>query len=260
MKTDQFSSMNDIIFEKRNKRYGAYELRMNYHRRLIKSFVVASVAMISVFLISRYTKEVVVIDLSKINPDSVVFTTPFVVDQFTTPKPPEKLTPPPAQVQPPDPNSFVAVNDTTPEPVDTSSQLASANPISTVTGTGSIGTSDTIIPNAGPPAGLTVHNTSTVDKIPEFPGGIEKFYAYLMTKIHYTNSARGMEVKGRMYAKFIVDEEGFITNVTIVKSLGYGLDEQVAKVLGDSPKWSPGIARNSPVKTEMILPVNFNLQ
>ena len=263
MKTDQFSSMNDIIFEKRNKRYGAYELRKNYHRRLFKSFAVASVSLITVFLFSRISKQTASLTILPIT-DSVYISDPFIVEQFTAPKAPEHFNPPPKQSAP-DEQAYVPVTDSIPEEVDTASHSTTDTQLAdegNFTGSGT--TNDTTGKNSSLNTGLlspdSVHRLTSLDVQPDFPGGLDKFYAYLKSKIRYTHSALGEDVKGRMYAKFIVDEEGYIRNVTIVKRLGYGLDEQVSKVLEESPKWNPGIVRNTAVKTELILPVNFNLQ
>jgi protein TonB len=253
--------MNDVIFEKRNKRYGAYELRVNYHRRLFKSFVAASISLMAVFLISFFTRKEVKRDLSKIITETVFVSDPIEVEQFSTPKAPEHFTAPPPEVTPPDPNSFVAVTDSVTEPLDTSTQQSASDPLLTDTGadTGSSRTGDTT-QFAGLPSGGAVRNEAMVDVRPDFPGGMDKFYAYLLSRIRFTNIALDERVQGRMYVKFIVDEQGMISNVTVVKRLGYGLDEQVAKVLTESPKWSPGIVRNTAVKTEMVLPVNFHIK
>ena len=89
---------------------------------------------------------------------------------------------------------------------------------------------------------------------------MEKFYAYLIKRIRYTGEALEGKITGKLYVRFVVDEEGFVTKVSVLRKIGYGLDEQVQSVLAQSPKWEPGLVKNTAVKTEMILPVSFNLR
>jgi protein TonB len=258
MKTDRFSSMDDIIFEKRNKRYGAYELRTRYHKRLFKSFLIASVVSVTLIVISHITRTIEGTEIIPKFTDSAIFVTPpITVETFEKPMHSQQTLPPPTH---PDQYAFVPINDTTVvERVDTNA-LASTTPNITFNAVGekSTGTDTNAVGNI--PGKPKIYNGAMVDMMPEFPGGIEKFYSYLMKSIRYTSMARENGVKGKVYVKFVVDEAGLITNVKILRGIGYGLDEAVINVLAGSPKWNPGSVRNSAVKTEMVLPVNFNLK
>ena len=249
--------MDDIIFENRNKQYGAYELRKNYHNRLSKSFVISLAIPLSILFLSIIrSKPIPIIDFSSRH-ETVHVVDDFIVVQNALSQ--NRTSAPQSQ---PDKHSYLAVTDTTIDEKKPDTLLAATGPVGvdTVGISEGGGQSDTIIADIELPSGPKPLSAASVEKIPEFPGGIEKFYAYLIKRIHYTEDANRASVKGKMYVKFIVDEEGFVTNVSILSKIGYGLDEQVQSVLNESPKWMPGLVKNSAVRTEMILPVNFNLR
>ena len=103
-------------------------------------------------------------------------------------------------------------------------------------------------------------NQASVEKLPEFPGGMEKFYKYLVKKIHYTDEAKNAGLSGKIFISFVIDEQGMVSNIRLLNGMGFGLDEAVQEALKNSPIWKPGYVRNKAVKTEMILPVTFSLR
>jgi len=68
-----------------------------------------------------------------------------------------------------------------------------------------------------------------------------------------------MGIEGKVFVQFIVDKAGNITNVTAVKGIGAGCDEEAVRVIKGSPKWKPGKQRGKAVKVRMILPITFKL-
>ncbi len=255
--TDQTPTLDDIIFEKRNKAFGAYELRTNYHGRLNKSLAITVSFLISVFLLAIVKKKGADTNFVKPADGIIVFEDKFTIQQYSIPK-----GTPSSPVSKPDDQSFVAVTDTVDNDreIDTTSVTS---PIGKDTLSGLAGSgfsADTVVSQPFLPSEGAPKNMSAVDKIPEFPGGLEKFYKYLSNRLRYTDEARRAEVKGKLFVRFVIDENGLVSDVTVMSKIGYGLDEQVTSVLAESPKWSPGIFRNSAVKTEMILPVSFNIR
>ncbi|MBC8045768.1 MAG: energy transducer TonB [Fimbriimonadaceae bacterium] len=98
-----------------------------------------------------------------------------------------------------------------------------------------------------------------VEKMPEFPGGIETMYKWLAENIQYPDSARKNNIEGKVYAKFIVERNGSINEVTIMRGIGYGCDEEVINKLKQMPAWNPGLQQGKPVRTSYTLPVAFSL-
>ena len=98
-----------------------------------------------------------------------------------------------------------------------------------------------------------------VEDQPGFPGGMGAFYTYVSKNLKYPNQARRMGIEGKVFVQFVVDKQGNITEVSAIKGIGAGCDEEAARVIKSSPKWSPGKQRGKAVKVRMILPITFKL-
>ena len=98
-----------------------------------------------------------------------------------------------------------------------------------------------------------------VEAMPSFPGGTEAFYRYISEHINYPKQAKKKGITGRVYVQFVIDENGKITDVTAIKGVGAGLDEEAVRVLENAPGWIPGKQRGRPVKVRMVVPITFRL-
>jgi protein TonB len=99
-----------------------------------------------------------------------------------------------------------------------------------------------------------------VEEMPEFPGGTQKLADYLAKNIKYPQMARESGIQGRVFISFVVETDGSVSNVNVMRSLGGGCDEEAVRVVKSMPKWKPGKQRGKPVRVSYILPVNFKLQ
>ena len=99
----------------------------------------------------------------------------------------------------------------------------------------------------------------SIEKQPEYPGGITKFYEYLGKSIKYPKMAVDNKVSGKVFLSFIVEKDGQLSDIQVTRGLGSGTDEEAIRVLTSSPKWNPGIAEGRPVRVKYNLNVNFNL-
>jgi len=99
-----------------------------------------------------------------------------------------------------------------------------------------------------------------VEKMPEFPGGLKALFGYLKKKLKYPAMAKDAGIKGKVYVTFIVDKDGSITNVEVLRGIGGGCDEEAIKVVKEMPKWEPGRQRNKPVRVQYNLPISFILK
>jgi len=68
-----------------------------------------------------------------------------------------------------------------------------------------------------------------------------------------------MRIEGRVFVQFVVDKDGSITNVEVLKGIGGGCDEEAVRVVKNAPKWNPGKQRGRPVRVKMVLPITFKL-
>lgn len=256
-KTENIHSLHDLIFENRNKKYGAYDLRINYNNRLNQSLLFTLAGLTALFLAFYISGNNSVDPVKLIYKEKIDFTKTYEIAQIPLPVA-ERVKHP--KVKPPikETGVFIAVRDSlkfqhqqdtvkTTALTDTGQVTVShSNPVKTTTRT-------------GPPVNR-FFNQAAVDKQPEFPGGLEKFYKYLVERIRYTEEAKSAGLAGKMFISFIVDENGLISNIRILNRIGFGLEECVTNALKNSPQWSPGSVGEKPVQTEMILPVSFSLR
>ncbi len=275
MRTFKFNSDNldEITFEHRNKEYGAYELRKSYDSRLIKSFM-STLALIgvsfgAVVLIQQFfTKEVLLIP--PLSHEKI-----YVEKIFTIEKP-EKINSVQQTHKPPKQNAIVntpfrvlkdslLTRETKKDTVvritnesiavnskgndssnDTSTDHSPLNSVSGNTTTTSI-------------ASTQPYNSASVDKLPQFHGGEAALMNFLENNIHFIEPAKRAGVNGRIYASFIINSKGEVEAIKILHGLGYGLDEEVVRVLNSMPRWEPGYFHGTAVSTIMNIPVSFSL-
>ena len=95
---------------------------------------------------------------------------------------------------------------------------------------------------------------------PEFPGGMDSLYAYLCRNVSYPAEARDSNITGKVYVSFVVDKDGSISNVRILRDIGGGCGAAVVEAVKAMPKWKPGRVGGKPVRIAFNLPVNFTLK
>lgn len=98
-----------------------------------------------------------------------------------------------------------------------------------------------------------------VENGPEYPGGLQEFYKYIGENVTYPLEARQKNIEGRVYVQFVVDTDGTMTDLAVLKGIGSGCDEEAIRVISSAGKWIPGEQRGKKVKVRMVLPVQFLL-
>lgn len=98
-----------------------------------------------------------------------------------------------------------------------------------------------------------------VEETPEFPGGLEEMYKYLRENIEYPDAARTADIQGKVFVKFVVEKNGKITNVKVLRDIGGGCGQEAKRVVEKMPQWKPGKQRGQAVRCEFNLPVDFKL-
>ena len=104
-----------------------------------------------------------------------------------------------------------------------------------------------------------IYDFVSIEKQPEFPGGIAKFYKYLGGAIKYPVVAQENNVQGKVFLSFVVEKDGALSDIQITRGLGSGTDEEAVRVLKESPKWNPGIQNGRSVRVKYNINVNFTL-
>jgi periplasmic protein TonB len=98
-----------------------------------------------------------------------------------------------------------------------------------------------------------------VEEQPTFEGGLEAFYKYVAENLEFPKEARRSGVDGKVFTEFVVDKDGTLDAIKIIKGIGFGCDDAAIKVLQNSPKWKAGKQRGRNVKVRMSLPIYFKL-
>ncbi len=101
---------------------------------------------------------------------------------------------------------------------------------------------------------------TVVESMPEFPGGPGKMLEFIATNIKYPPMARESGIQGRVFVNFVVEPDGSVSNVNIIRGIGGGCDEEAIRVVKTMPKWTPGRQRGKAVRVSFNLPVRFTLQ
>lgn len=99
-----------------------------------------------------------------------------------------------------------------------------------------------------------------VEEMPSFPGGEAKLLEYVAKNVKYPQIARESGIKGRVFISFVVEPDGSVSNVKVLRGIGGGCDEEAMRVVKSMPKWKPGKQRGKAVRVSYMLPVNFQLQ
>jgi TonB family protein len=94
----------------------------------------------------------------------------------------------------------------------------------------------------------------------QFPGGNQVFMTYLERNLHYPTLAYSNRIEGTCVIDFVVEKDGSITNVKIIKDIGGGCGEEAARLIKDSPKWLPGKVKGVPVRSRVKYPIRFKIK
>ena len=91
-------------------------------------------------------------------------------------------------------------------------------------------------------------------------GGMAAFYKYIGSKLKYPSQATRMGVEGKVFVEFVINRDGTLVDVRVVRGIGAGCDEEAIRVVQSSPAWTPGKQRGKPVRQKYTLPIQFKLQ
>ncbi|MDR6945317.1 energy transducer TonB [Mucilaginibacter pocheonensis] len=258
----------DVVFTGRNKAYGAYELRKDNPRHTNRALVIGVV--LFVFLISLKTiinklEGFIPKAQEKVKVTDVVLQPPPPVDQTKKPPPPPPEPPKPKVDQvrfpPPVVKPDNEVREKEPPTVkelqvaDPGQKDQKGDPNADIRIDEPVGNSDIKqVVEADPNQIFT-----SVEQVPEFPGGLDKFGAYLGKSIRYPAVARENGTQGRVIVTFVVEKDGSLTDIKVTRGIGSGCDEEAVRVLKNSPKWKPGIQNGRPVRVQYSVPISFTL-
>ena len=100
-----------------------------------------------------------------------------------------------------------------------------------------------------------------VDQMPSFPGGNQALFRYLQENLKYPSIAQANGIQGRTLVSFVVEKDGSITDVQVVRSAGDpSLDREAVRIIRTMPRWRPGKIQGQEVRVQYTVPINFKLQ
>ncbi len=98
-----------------------------------------------------------------------------------------------------------------------------------------------------------------VESQPSFPGGEMEMYRFLAANVNYPAAASRANVQGRVTLQFVIEKDGSVTHPKVLKGIGFGADEEAARVVSSMPKWTPGIQNGRAVRVYYTIPIMFTL-
>lgn len=261
----------DLVFENKNKEYGAYQLRHENSKNSITALfmgllLVTALGSASV-LISKFKASPI-----EVEPEPMIYEPTTIVNIDPTVAPPPPAPPAPLVEQ-----SAASATDAAQliNPVVTTTQNAvdiiapNTDNGPAVDNTNGQGTVTNVIPSSGgegsgitpsvaPPSTDPVP-TALLDQLPEFPGGIAQFYKYVGN--NFRRPDLDVEKTLKVYVSFVVEKDGSLTDIIVRNDPGYGMGKEAIRVLKSLKiKWNPGILNGAPVRTAYNLPITIKTE
>jgi periplasmic protein TonB len=262
----------DLVFQNRNKTYGAYQLRQHNADTTVKALVIGSILFVSV-IISPWIynqffetmadhkdideETITIVDLSSVSKvKPVTPAAPKAVEDAIKVKTVEY---PPMVIKPAD-----LVTSEAPTQIQlTHAAIGSV----TIDGKDALGLNPIELPASVSGAGITeapkedvtVYDPTSIEAYPEFPGGMAAFTKYMGRNLRFPEMAIEGGIQGRVIVSFIIEKNGDLSNIKIIKGIGAGCDEEAIRVLAKSPKWKAGIQNKQYVRVAYTIPINFQL-
>ena len=267
------ATLEEIVFQNRNKSYGAYSLRTDYQNVIKKSLLIGisifGLAVLTPMLWAKMGNGVInVVDASPL--DLEIPPPPVEL------KPIEPVTPPPPKVEEVKVKmidfSNLEIVDTDEEipPIPDQDLLNTTDAkIGDKTQDGEVVEIPVEDPDAlkatQPEIPVAVETEEknqvfiTVEQNPEFAGGMNALLKFLQKNLHYPTPAVNANVMGKVYMQCVVGRDGNISKVDVLKGIGFGCDEEAQRVVNLMPKWSPGRQSGRAVAVRFTLPISFQL-
>lgn len=259
------ASWTNLVFENKNKEYGAYQLRQENSKTTITALfmgllLLAALGSVSV-LINKFRTVEPVEDPIPYDPITPVDLTPIPVQ----PVAPEPIAPPQQSPAASTPPVGVQLSHPVVATVDQSIPEIATNVNNTVAvenpaGTGPAATTNVLPTTGGGGEVVPVTNEPVIpallDKMPEFPGGMAKFYTYVGN--NFNRPEIDAERVLKVYVSFVIERDGSITDIMVKNDPGYGIGKEAVRVLKSlKTKWVPGVLNGKPVRTAYNLPITI---
>lgn len=259
----------DFVFQDRNKDYGAYQLRQESTKTTLKALFVGVSVLVTAISVPAVLRAVSPSEIIEPALPPLTETTVKITDIVQIEEPVQRTLPPVKnQVENPIKNvpfvnPVVVASSQATQEVPTTAAIIASTPIASE-GTGTAG--GNISANTGPitevapttDPGNTAVVSAALDKLPEFPGGINKFYTYVGSNFEKQEVDATGVIK--IYVSFVIERDGSMTDIAVKRDPGYGLGREAVRVLKSlRTKWAPGMIDGKAVRTAYSLPIVVKL-
>ena len=253
---NQDVTLEEIVFEKRNKEYGAYVLRKKFRKFLLIAFLISLFSIsgaVIVPFINAYNSRGKKVDLVK----NTVVSMENIKAEDDIPPPPPPPPPPPAAVE-------AQVKYVAPVVVDSVTVEVEFATVSEVTETVSnepVPDKIEVVKEEEPAIVQEEEVFLIVEEQATFQGGdVGTFREWVMKNIRYPAIAQENGIKGKVYVQYAVNSKGEVVDVKVVRGVDPSLDKEAVRVIISSPKWEPAKQRGTRVKQQFTIPISFVLQ
>ncbi|WP_192821579.1 energy transducer TonB [Rufibacter sp. LB8] len=267
-------TLNDIVFEHRNKAYGAYQLRLLYKKHLGQAILLAVGFFVLLFSVPTAIGKIFKGDakISTVASKDTTLMVTVVMEKLKEVKP--ATTQPEAAPEP----KVSTIKNTVPKVVEeskvvtdeipTQEQLQTAHSGHTTFTGEEPGQGGNPMPNDGTGSGTgggegTAEPApsifTVVEQMPEYEGGLQKLMSYISKNIKYPRAALSQGIEGTVVLSFVVMPSGDIAQIEVLKGLGFGTEEEAIRVVSKMPRWKPGIQNGRAVPVKMTLPIRLEL-
>jgi protein TonB len=251
-------AFDDIVFEHRNKEYGAYKLRKKYSRNVVIALII-SVLIMSTAIIAPYLNAKAAENRAKKTERQVE------IKMENLDQPNETVAPPPPP--PPPPQDVVQQARYVP-PVVVDSVKPEENVQLMTADQAQVEVQNTEVVEEAPVSAEEVQEDNVdaaepfvvVEEMPMFPGGEAALLAYIAEHTQYPEVAKENNIQGKVIVRFCVTSKGGVDKVSILKGVDPELDKEAIRVVGTLPAFKPGKQGGKPVPVWYMVPINFTLK
>ncbi len=252
----KYPSLDDIVFENRNKEYGAYDIRRRYSRTMSLSILIGIIVVLTAAIVP-YIRAKNIAQVKQRDANEVIAEMANDLQQ-------EEAAPPPPPPPPPPEEQQTVVKYVAPVVVDTikpeeATQFMTADDVvETVVDAEVVEVIEQVqeeIQEEAPQEVFVV-----VEEMPSFPGGDVELFKFIYDNIKYPELAKENNIQGKVILRFCVTYKGTVDQVSIVRGVDPSLDNEAIRVIKMLPLWKPGKQGGKPVNVWYSVPINFQLK
>jgi protein TonB len=252
----KYPSLDDIVFENRNKAYGAYDIRRRYSRTMSLSILIGIIVVLTAAIVP-YIRAKNIAQVKQRDANEVIAEMANDLQQ-------EEAAPPPPPPPPPPEEQQTVVKYVAPVVVDTikpeeATQFMTADDVvETVVDAEVVEVIEQVqeeIQEEAPQEVFVV-----VEEMPSFPGGDVELFKFIYDNIKYPELAKENNIQGKVILRFCVTYKGTVDQVSIVRGVDPSLDNEAIRVIKMLPLWKPGKQGGKPVNVWYSVPINFQLK